>query len=942
MSSPSLFALLSRALRRRHAFPRWLPALALALAGLLGSSAAQATVYYFTGSPVATCTLSGTVYTCPYPAYLDADDAVVIGAGYTLKVTTSVTVTYNQGLTMQAGSRLIVTGNLNINGIAPANLVVADGSFIDVGGTFSMGDLPQSLSADIKANAIHLGTDRVTINGNLTSNTSIAIGSYASISGDIRAATVTTAAPVTITGNVIASTSFSLASGSKVSGNVDTGSLVLESSEALITGSAYVTTARLEWHGRVAGTIYCKNGTAKGKCDCVTNNSGYEVNKVNGPTCESAPAELHHFQITHDGSGDTCVPEAIKVVACANEACTMFYTKGVSGKLSPFGTDFAIANGQSAVTVSATQIGTGSFTLDVTGSSVAPETARTCYQSSARSGSCAIAFAGGVKLLMDVPDHQAGASGIAAAISAVKANDQANKCVPVFANATYTVKYACSYTRPASGTEPVTLNGTNLSCGAPAQGLATTFINGVASLPLKYLDAGEVTLNGTLDDGRGTLISGSTAFVAAPARFALTPATGPLRAGADFDLTVQALNVANAVTKNFDTARLNSAGGTQHAVALDVDCRAQAGAPGLFAVGSVAFANGAATVKANWTEVGRIDVKATLTDFLGSSFDASGSTDAATSGCTGKAGPFIPQYFRVELAETGIQAGRGFYYSKEPFTLRVSAMSRKNTLTENYSSALGLSEAVTLAANASTGAAFAPAPGALSGGAIPATGFAGGVATIKPKYSFSALTKPTRIRLRASNGKTGASDVSSNYGGAAEAAETNAMPEVRNGRLRIANAFGGRGGSLALPVMAEYWTGSSWMVNTDDDYTTLPVSAFTIRSTRQPGSAAAATPFQVGKVSSGSLVLGKGVKSFVVNEASGGAGWGDVTVNLGAASPGVSCLGSVANPNPASMDWLRSANACDTSQLLDPSARATFGVFALETKRVIHVREVFR
>lgn len=935
MSFPSLLALLlaGAPLRRRRALPRWLPALVLTVAGLLGSSIAHATVYTFNGNPVDTCTLANKVYTCPYPAYLDSDDGVVIGAGYTLKVTTNVTVTYNQGLTMLAGSTLIVTGNLNIKGINPANLKVADNSVIEVGGAFSMGDLKQTLSADITANSMHLGTDAITINGNLTSKSSIVIGSYAKISGDIKGTVITTASPVTITGNVTASTSFSLASGSKVTGNVDTGSLVLESSEALITGSASVNTARLEWHGRVAGTIYCKNGTANNKCDCVTNNSGYNVNTANGPRCENpAAAAPHHFQITHDGSGDTCVPEPVTVTACANAACTAFYTGGVNGQVSPFGAAFSIASGQSSAQVSVTQIGAGTFALDIASPTVAPQAGETCYNTAAKSDSCALSFAGGVKLLMKVDDHQAGAGNILAEISAVKANDQANKCVPVFANVEKNVSYTCSYSKPASGSEKVTLGGNALTCGTPGS-VATKFVNGVATLSLHYPDAGEVALSGSLADS-GTTITGSTRFVTAPARFALSPAAAPLRAGADFDLKVDALNVAGAVTKNFDTARLNAAGGVQHAVVLDIDCRAQNGALGLFSVGAVSFAHGSATAKANWTEVGKIDAKATLTDFLGTALDAAGSTDAAAAGCSGNVGRFIPQYFKVELAT----AGRDFYYSKEPFTLRISAMSRKGTVTENYSSALGLSEAVTLAANASTGAAFAPAPGALNGTAVAATSFASGIATASPNYAFSALTKPTRIRLRALD----ASGVTSNYGGTAEAAETGAMPEIRNGRLRIANAFGSRGSKLALPVTAEYWTGNSWMLNTDDDYTTIPVSAFSIASTRQPSSAPAAVPFKVDKVSTGSLVLVKGSKALVVGEASGGAGWGDVTVNLGTTGTGASCLGAVANANFAALAWLRSSNACDTSQLLDPSARATFGVYAPETKRVIHVREVFR
>ena len=73
----------------------------------------------------------------------------------------------------------------------------------------------------------------------------------------------------------------------------------------------------------------------------------------------------------------------------------------------------------------------------------------------------------------------------------------------------------------------------------------------------------------------------------------------------------------------------------------------------------------------------------------------------------------------------------------------------------------------------------------------------------------------------------------------------------------------------------------------------------------------------------------------------------DVALNLGASSADTSCL---ATPRPsttgAALTWLRaqfgSTNGCTSSSAYsyDPSARATFGVFAPETKRVIHFNEV--
>lgn len=1011
MYIPFLFAMPfpSRAPRGHRALRRWLPALVLALAGLLGSGAAWAAVYNFNGQPAGDCTLTGKEYSCPAAFAVQGNDEVIIASGYTLKLNNSFAFGWNQRLVMRAGSRLVCTGSFSVANMKPVNLDVTGGS-ITVGGTFYMGSSAQSMTADVSANAIELGGAQVTIKGNLAAQGTISISSGSKITGNVSGASVTTSSSTTITGNVSAGSRFTLGSGSAVSGsvtapvfdmlpsnstvngdisaptsftmgsgntvigniatgvfdmqasnskikgnlsattrttmasgttidgNVDTGDLLLQSSNALITGNARVNWATLESAGRVAGIIYCKNGTAAGRCDCVTNNSGFPVNSANGPRCEAVAAPgPHHFQVTHDGSGDTCIPEQLIVTACANPTCTAYYTGGASGTLDPFGARFTIAPGQSAVQLSVNRTGAGTFQLGIGQPSVSPQSTTTCYNTTAQAASCTIAFTGGVKLRMTVPHHLAG-NKVEAAIAAVKANPQETACVPALANETRDVSYECSYSKPASGTESLTLGDKSFACGAK-EDVSTKFTDGVASLTLLYPDAGEVELRATLKDDAGGAIAGSTRFTVAPAGFRLSAPAAPLRAGANVDIVVEALNAAGAPTRNFDTAKLNLAGATGHAVAVDIDCRAQAGMPGAFAVQGGSFTNGAARFATSWSEVGRIDIRASLTGFLGfKDLDASGSTNtSSSSACAGRVGPFIPHYFKVELADKE----RAFYYAKEPFTLKVSAMNKNGEVTWNYGA--GLSEDLTLAANDGGGTAFATAPGSLAGGAIAASQFSNGVATVAPSYAFAAmLTRPTRIRLRASNGKAGASLVSSNHAAAADA-ETGAVPEIRSGRLRIANAFGSRGSKLSLPVMAEYWTGNSWMLNTDDNYTSIPLDAFSIRSTEQASAPATAAPFKVRATGSGSLQLVKGMKPLPVQEASGRAGWGDVTVNLGTAAAALSCLGSVPGSKAAALEWLRAPNACRTDQpLLDPSARATFGVFAPETRRIIHVREVFR
>ena len=67
----------------------------------------------------------------------------------------------------------------------------------------------------------------------------------------------------------------------------------------------------------------------------------------------------------------------------------------------------------------------------------------------------------------------------------------------------------------------------------------------------------------------------------------------------------------------------------------------------------------------------------------------------------------------------------------------------------------------------------------------------------------------------------------------------------------------------------------------------------------------------------------------------------DVAINLGISGSDQSCLATHGG-TAASKPWLRSQNgSCPTAYDSDPSARATFGVYALETRKSIHVREQF-
>jgi hypothetical protein len=142
-----------------------------------------------------------------------------------------------------------------------------------------------------------------------------------------------------------------------------------------------------------------------------------------------------------------------------------------------------------------------------------------------------------------------------------------------------------------------------------------------------------------------------------------------------------------------------------------------------------------------------------------------------------------------------------------------------------------------------------------------------------------------------------------------------------------------------MPVQAEYWNGTVWVINGDDSTTKIPASAFGIPS---GGTVAAAA-----QASEVALTAGKGTVTISTTSSTKVKGWAWVTANLASGS-GVSnfcadsTVSSAAGTTGADLAGLRSFHGCGTGvYTFDPAARANFGIQTQETKGVVHVREVF-
>lgn len=1001
------------------------------------------TTYAFSGGKVLGCNNKGKVYTCDSIALPQWDDKMVIGNGYTVNVNADVGFGWEQGLSMSGTARLTSSGNIDLAGMNPANLLVSGGSF-EAAKTFTVTG-PAQVKADVTAGTLNIGTgstfqitgtmvsrgalsigSNTTINGSVSGtaimtnspfkvtgdvtasdtlliasggviggtvagNTSITInspatlgksvtsqgpimiGSGANIGGAVKGTTITADSPVTLNGDVIATTRFTLGSESTVNGNitapevelyasssriggnvsasklltmghdvrvkgtVDTGQLTMYASDALIEGVAKVDFATLYWNGRVSQTIVCKAGTRAGYCDCVDNQSGNPVNTANGPRCESGkPVQgpLHHFQITHDGSGQTCAPESVTVTACANAACSApHYTSGARVTLQPGGDTVIIgSSGVASGNVSRNTAGVETLKLVYTG---AVTSGATCRNSATGSASCDMAFSGGVAFSIDVPDHRA-AENAGATIKALQSDPKTNQCVAAFKSTDKPIQYSCGYVTSSKDTAGLTLAdaalnaSTNLVCSSGAKKAVTTRFdaNGAARLTLNYGDVGKLKLMAELDDARG-----DATFIVAPHRFGFGDPPKPaandaLRAGDDFKITVNALNAKGAVTPSFDQASL-PLDATKTTFAVECAAKGSAGALGTTAAAQ--FSKGSASPTLWWSEVGAFDLKATLTDFLGSGLDVSGTSDDPKAGCTASVGPFIPKYFLVDQTKEEADKKRPFYYAGEPVPVRVSAMNARHAVTQNYDGVLGYSSAVTLAAYDSRRETTNPNGGRLAPAQVKADGFSGGAALVNIAYASATATPiaPTQIVLRATTGA--APTVTSND---AKGDYEKARPQILSGRLRVANAFGRVGATVGLEIVTDYWSGRSWLFNAQDNVTRIPANAFAQTASSKAGSGLAPTITKLTQA----VAIKDGKAEPTVKLTGNRAGWIDLAINLGAGAntPDLACLGSHPPVTGAELPWLRQARGCR-----DPAGRATFGELAPENRRIIHVREVF-
>jgi len=313
-------------------------------------------------------------------------------------------------------------------------------------------------------------------------------------------------------------------------------------------------------------------------------------------------------------------------------------------------------------------------------------------------------------------------------------------------------------------------------------------------------------------------------------------------------------------------------------------------------------------------------------------------------------GRFIPDHFVVTapaLEEACASGATPFtYFGQDGFVTRFTLTARNafNAPTLNYLGAGSAPASIARLPLTTWGAAPA---------SMAAPGFGFAVSAWSPAQAAGVALAAGAVAPTASNGNTwvaGTTTVTARHRLTAPATPvaptsvtvtvlpvdadgvTLAAPAVlgttrqRFGRLRLANAFGPATGALAMPVQAHYWGNGSWILNSDDSCTAIAANSVFLA-----GDLAATT-------TASAINLAGGLGMLTLTKSNDATGSVDAAINLGLSGPDQSCLAAHGG-TPAQRPWLRSRNGdCATTYDRDPSARATFGIHAPETRKTIDVR----
>ena len=692
---------------------------------------------------------------------------------------------------------------------------------------------------------------------------------------------------------------------------------------------------------------------------------------------------VDHYELVLPSSSLACLAGGVTVNACADTSspCTNKSTQ-ISGATATLATS---AGALGATSVIFNSSGVASTVLSYTGASNGA-TARVTLSGPSVNASnsakccpdgvgCALraycdttfntagfiisASAGGAAAT--IPSQTAGTASGSYQLRAVKTSTTTQACESALTGST-TVNWAlqCNNPTTCATAAPLTLTGNSATAvaGNPNSGVTTstavamTFdANGNAPFSFNYADVGQITLSASKPAGGALLTAlggSSNAFVVKPAGFVLSaiqqtaspflanPAAASaadakfVKAGESFSATVTALSSGGAATPNF--GRETAPEGVLLTPALALPAGGVAGTLANATVAGGSFVSGVATVtNLAYSEVGIVTLAPSLADgdYLGA-----GSVGGTTSGNIGR---FYPSQFALTTGTPVPACSASFtYFGQDGFTtpFTLSAKNTAGATTQNYAGSfakLGLSSW----SNFGFSSPSLPSGSSLAASATaPSGNWTLGAAAVTALHQISrptSLAGETSITVKAAP-----VDLD---GVALSATAVGAGTPLRWGRLRLSNAYGSATASLQVPVVAEYWSGNSWVLNSADNCTLLAAGNVVLSN---PRNAAGGTSSATSSAGATALATGSGLITLATPTPAGSSLSLDLALNLGSSSTDLSCQASHPASVGAAKPWLRAQNgSCAASADRDPSARASFGLYSPESRKTVHARDIF-
>lgn len=645
---------------------------------------------------------------------------------------------------------------------------------------------------------------------------------------------------------------------------------------------------------------------------------------------------LDHVRVLHDGSALTCAPETITLKACADPTCTALYLGSVTATLAnPSGANWSSSSvtfdkGQTTVTLAKTAAGT----VDLSGL-VTAGTSTVKYYNGANidtkltyaTNSCSFdavepGKAAGTPLYTKV-------AGVSFDLDLLALNKSSTaKVDAALVDQSVVDATGCGTTVLASASQ-VTFDGIT-----GVKRVTFIYANAVRDARVRITP----TSGPPACSSDNFAIRPASFSVASSNATNNGSATAPIfRAGSGaFQIGATALNSAGAVTSNYNgTALINGVAAQAHANAAatgKVSGTFAAAANGISAGSAFTYSEVGRVKLPAWGVYDNGDFAAVdknkassecfVDNYLGTGTppgDPNTKNANGMYGCYfGSAaaspffGRFVPDHFDTQITQVNNvpmtcpvgqicpPAFNGFVYSGQSFSVQVLPRNFAGNLTLNYNNIddssflpahVAYARAVQLSAwsaAGSTGVAtgIAPAPAGIAAGAFltdlavspPVVGATGVVSYSLPNpYSRLApnarnWSAPVNVYLRATD-DDGVTSLR-----AAPAVSLEDGVRVVSGRFALSNAYGSNLISLAIPVTAQYWNGTNWVVSRTDSLSGFTaanvVPSNCLRDLLSGGACIAGISFVVPNAA-----IANGVGAFLLNTARAS---GQVGLNLNA------------------------------------------------------------